>query len=66
MPINEEMAEAMTPAKDALPAPERNMVLQQIAKVAKKQGAWQLAAKKYTQVWPAKPAAVCVCVCGVC
>ena len=40
----------MTPSKDALPPEERNRVLQQIAKVAKRQGAWQLAAKKYTQV----------------
>lgn len=47
--ISEEMAEAMTPSKDAMGAEERNGVLQKIAKIAKKQGSWQLAAKKYTQ-----------------
>jgi hypothetical protein len=46
------MAESMTPGKDAMPAEERNLVLQRIAKVAKRQGNWQLAAKKYTQVTP--------------
>lgn len=40
----------MTPGKDAMPAEERALVLQRIAKVAKRQGNWQLAAKKYTQV----------------
>ncbi|GAX73042.1 hypothetical protein CEUSTIGMA_g494.t1 [Chlamydomonas eustigma] len=47
--ISEEMAEAMTPSKDLMAAEERNLVLQRIAKVAKRQGSWQLAAKKYTQ-----------------
>jgi hypothetical protein len=46
----QEMAESMTPGKDAMPVEERNLVLQRIAKVAKRQGNWQLAAKKYTQV----------------
>ncbi len=40
----------MTPGKDVLPADERQAVLLRIAKLAKRQGAWQLAAKKYTQV----------------
>jgi len=47
--ITEDMAEAMTPSKDAVSPEERSLVLQRIAKVAKRQGAWQLAAKKYTQ-----------------
>lgn len=47
--ITEEMAEAMTPSKDVMSAEERNLTLQRIAKVAKRQGSWQLAAKKYTQ-----------------
>mmetsp|Transcript_30722 Transcript_30722/g.68056 ORF Transcript_30722/g.68056 Transcript_30722/m.68056 type:complete len:1411 (+) Transcript_30722:34-4266(+) len=47
--ITEEMAEAMTPSKDVMSNEERNLVLQRIAKVAKRQGSWQLAAKKYTQ-----------------
>ena len=46
------MAESMTPSKDTLPADERQAVLLRIAKLAKRQGAWQLAAKKYTQVSP--------------
>eukprot|EP00967_Tisochrysis_lutea_P022978 scaffold26237_cov27-Tisochrysis_lutea.AAC.2 len=49
LPIDDEMAEAMTPPKGSMPDPDRNTVLQQIAKVAKRQGAWQLAAKKFTQ-----------------
>lgn len=48
--LAQEMAEAMTPSKDVVSAEERNLALQRIAKVAKKQGSWQLAAKKYTQV----------------
>jgi hypothetical protein len=40
----------MTPAKDALPAEERVLVLTRIAKLAKRQGSWHLAAKKFTQV----------------
>lgn len=59
MAIDEDMAEALTPSKDSLPAAERNVVLQQIAGVAKRQGAWQLAAKKYTQVCGR---VLCVCV----
>jgi hypothetical protein len=47
---SQEMAEAMTPSKDVVSAEERNLALQRIAKIAKKQGSWQLAAKKYTQV----------------
>lgn len=43
------MAEAMTPDKATMSQEERNLVLQRIAKVAKRQGSWQLAAKKYTQ-----------------
>jgi len=39
----------MTPSKDVMASEERNLVLQRIAKVAKRQGSWQLAAKKYTQ-----------------
>lgn len=50
LPPQQDMAEAMTPAKDTMPPEERNLVLSRIAKVAKRQGAWQLAAKKYTQV----------------
>jgi len=63
--INEEMAEAMTPAKGSMPDAERIQVLQQIAKVAKRQGAWQLAAKKlHRQVWMCVSVCVCACVCG--
>ncbi|KAG1665494.1 hypothetical protein FOA52_009755 [Chlamydomonas sp. UWO 241] len=47
--ITDDMAEAMTPSKDVMSAEERNLTLQRIAKVAKRQGSWQLAAKKYTQ-----------------
>ncbi len=45
----------MTPAKGSMPDADRNVVLQQIAKVAKRQGAWQLAAKKFTQVRAGRP-----------
>jgi len=61
--INEEMAEAMTPAKGSMPDAERIQVLQQIAKVAKRQGAWQLAAKKFTQASVDVRQCVCVCMC---
>ncbi len=40
----------MTPSKDAMSPEERNLILLRIAKLAKRQGAWQLAAKKFTQV----------------
>ncbi|KAG2490014.1 hypothetical protein HYH03_011479 [Edaphochlamys debaryana] len=46
--ITEEMADAMTPDKNVSPE-ERNLVVCRIAKVAKRQGNYQLAAKKYTQ-----------------
>ncbi|MEW5317550.1 MAG: hypothetical protein WDW38_008838 [Sanguina aurantia] len=44
--ISEDMAESMTPDKAAMPAEERNLVLDRIAKVCKRQGSFQLAAKK--------------------
>ncbi|KAJ9518877.1 hypothetical protein QJQ45_026278, partial [Haematococcus lacustris] len=47
--ITDEMADAMTPGKDVVSAEERTLVLTRIAKVAKRQANWQLAAKKYTQ-----------------
>ncbi|PNW79678.1 hypothetical protein CHLRE_08g362650v5 [Chlamydomonas reinhardtii] len=48
--ITEEMADSMTPDKNAaVSADERNNVICRIAKVAKRQGNFQLAAKKYTQ-----------------
>lgn len=49
VPITEEMAEALTPDKGALPAEERSALLMKIAKAAKHQGQWHLAAKKFTQ-----------------
>ena len=44
------MAEAMTPDKSAGPTAERQALLRRIAKVAKHQGQYHLACKKYTQV----------------
>ena len=44
------MAEAMTPDKSAAPTAERQALLRRIAKVAKHQGQYHLACKKYTQV----------------
>ena len=46
------MAEAMTPDKSAAPTAERQALLRRIAKVAKHQGQFHLACKKYTQVSP--------------
>jgi intraflagellar transport protein 140 len=47
--INEEMAERMTPAKGEVNPELRTSILLRIAKLCKKQGAFQLACKKYTQ-----------------
>ncbi|GIL44704.1 hypothetical protein Vafri_2223 [Volvox africanus] len=49
VPISEEMADSMTPDKSIMKPDERNGVICRIAKVAKRQGNYQLAAKKYTQ-----------------
>ncbi|KAL3159995.1 hypothetical protein ABBQ38_010383 [Trebouxia sp. C0009 RCD-2024] len=46
--ITESMAESLTPGKDAS-AKEREGLLKRIAKLAKQQGSFQLACKKYTQ-----------------
>ena len=45
------MAEAMTPGQGA-EAKEREVMLKRIAKLAKQQGSFHLACKKYTQVGP--------------
>lgn len=51
--ITEEMAEAMTPPKppsgDALAKAQRQELLKKMARVAKRQGSYHLATKKYTQ-----------------
>ena len=47
--LTEEMAEALTPAKDEHNAEHRAVILQQIAKLCKHQGSYHLACKKYTQ-----------------
>ena len=50
MLITEEMAEAMTPPKEAAISPQqRQQVLLSIAEVATRQGSYHLACKKYTQ-----------------
>eukprot|EP00873_Tetraselmis_striata_P011387 jgi/Tetstr1/431651/TSEL_021180.t1 len=49
IPVNEEMAEAMTPEKTASNADERAKLLLRIARCAKNQGQYHLACKKYTQ-----------------
>jgi lipopolysaccharide biosynthesis regulator YciM len=49
--ITDEMAEAMTPPKEAAISPQqRQQVLLSIAQVATRQGSYHLACKKYTQV----------------
>ena len=43
------MAESLTPGQEAAPK-ERESLLKRVAKLAKQQGSFQLACKKYTQV----------------
>jgi len=47
--ITEEMAERMTPDKNSMGAEQRAAILEQMAKLCKKQGSFQLACKKFTQ-----------------
>mmetsp|Transcript_42942 Transcript_42942/g.100869 ORF Transcript_42942/g.100869 Transcript_42942/m.100869 type:complete len:1420 (-) Transcript_42942:132-4391(-) len=47
--ITEDMAERMTPDKSKMAQEQRAEILQNIAKLCKKQGSFQLACKKYTQ-----------------
>jgi len=47
--ITEDMAERMTPDKGSMDATSRSEILQDIAKLCKKQGSFQLACKKFTQ-----------------
>eukprot|EP00931_Biecheleriopsis_adriatica_P116716 TRINITY_DN92326_c0_g1_i1.p1 TRINITY_DN92326_c0_g1~~TRINITY_DN92326_c0_g1_i1.p1 ORF type:complete len:1461 (-),score=378.40 TRINITY_DN92326_c0_g1_i1:60-4403(-) len=47
--ITEEMAERMTPDKNSMEQAQRADILQEIAKLCKKQGSFQLACKKFTQ-----------------
>ena len=53
------MAESMTPAA-SIAAKEREAVLKRIAKLAKHQGSFHLACKKYTQVLIAVIFAFCI------
>ncbi|CAD2216420.1 hypothetical protein, conserved [Angomonas deanei] len=47
--LTENMAEAMTKEHNGLRAEERQSLLKQVAHIAKEQGSWNLACKKYTQ-----------------
>ncbi|CAK9076435.1 unnamed protein product [Durusdinium trenchii] len=47
--ITEEMAERMTPEKNSMDPAARSEVLQEIGKLCRKQGSFQLACKKFTQ-----------------
>jgi intraflagellar transport protein 140 len=47
--ITEEMAERMTPEKNSMDPQMRSQILNDIAKLCKKQGSFQLACKKFTQ-----------------
>jgi len=47
--ITEEMAERMTPEKNSMDAAQRSDILSRMAQLCKKQGAFQLACKKFTQ-----------------
>ncbi|CAJ1392249.1 unnamed protein product [Effrenium voratum] len=47
--ITEDMAERMTPEKNSMEPQLRSEILQEIAKLCKKQGSFQLACKKFTQ-----------------
>ncbi|CAE7303974.1 Ift140 [Symbiodinium natans] len=47
--ITEDMAERMTPDKGSMDATSRSEILQDIGKLCKKQGSFQLACKKFTQ-----------------
>jgi len=47
--ITEDMAERMTPDKNSMEQSQRSEILQEIAKLCKKQGSFQLACKKFTQ-----------------
>lgn len=50
VPMTEDVAERMTPAKDgAMPRAERELVLRQIAECAEASRNFQLACKKYTE-----------------
>ena len=48
--LTEDLAERMTPEKGSVDEAQRISLLRKIAKAARKQGKFQLAAKKYTQV----------------
>ncbi|CAG9466513.1 unnamed protein product [Pedinophyceae sp. YPF-701] len=47
--MTEELADAMTPAKDDVAAAAREAILRRVAKVCKGQGLFHVACKKYTQ-----------------
>merc|ERR1712232_908307 len=47
--ITEDMAERMTPDKNAIEPAKRSEILSHIAKLCKRQGSFQLACKKFTQ-----------------
>ncbi|KAG5470425.1 hypothetical protein LSCM1_01669 [Leishmania martiniquensis] len=47
--LTEEMAESMTNDMDTLSTEERQAALRKVAHIAKDQGSWSLACKKYTQ-----------------
>jgi len=47
--ITEEMAERMTPEKNSMEPSHRAEILQEIGKLCRKQGSFQLACKKFTQ-----------------
>lgn len=47
--ITEDLAERMTPDKNSVDPAQRSEILQEIAKLCKQQGSFQLACKKFTQ-----------------
>jgi intraflagellar transport protein 140 len=49
LPLTDDLADLLSPAKGTLPDGNRLDILRSLAKVARKQGLFQLAAKKYTQ-----------------
>ena len=50
VPLDDDLAEALVPAKGAAPDEVRAALLRRVAKAARKQGLHHLAAQKYAQV----------------
>lgn len=50
VPLTDDLAEKLSPEKGTVDEEERLATLRRVAKAARKQGAFQLAAKKYAQV----------------